>query len=172
MTKLKTIIILFLLFVVAAGLSFYFEGTYQKTIRHLYCSLTNYKISFEHPRKYFHFASDLFVISFGLYATLFSYLIFKQTPRQRLINCVLAILVFPVTVILCSYFDSSIKLLECTACKDGKRVLRYNDIRYDSIFVISLTISLLPVLTTQFKKFIRTRKQNASNVRLTGYNSA
>lgn len=69
------------------------------------------------------------------------------------------------------YFDSSIKLLECTACDDGTRVLRYNDIRYDSIFVISLIISLLPVLTTQFKMVMQTHKENVSNVRRTGYNS-
>ena len=171
MTKLKTIIILFLIFVVTAGLSFYFEDTYQKTIRNLYCSLTYYKISFEHPRKYFHFASDLFVISFGLYMTLLSYILFIQTLKQKLINGFLTLIIFPLTVILYCYFDASIKLIECTACDDGTRVLTYGDIHYDKIFVISLITSLLPVLTTELKKRMRTRKQDISNVRRTGYNS-
>ena len=162
MTRLKAIFLLILIFVVTAGLSFYFENKFQITIRHLYSSLTDNKISFEHPRKYFHFASDLFVFSFGLYMTLLSYLIFKQTPRQRIINSLLTFILFPFTVLLYSYFDGLIKLVECTACDDGTRVLKYNDIRYDSIFVISLIISLIPVLTTQLKKSIRTRKQNVN----------
>jgi hypothetical protein len=159
MTKPKATFILILVFVVTAILSFFFENSFDETIRYLYSSLTYNKISFIQPRKYIHFASNLFVTSFGLYVTILSYLIFTQTTKQKVLNCCLTISLFPITVVLYSYFDSTIKLLQCTACDNGTMTLTYSDISYDKTFVISLIISLLPFLTTEFKKIMQTRNQ-------------
>ncbi len=159
MTIPKATIILILVFVLTAGLSFFFENSFDEIIRYLYSSLTCNKISFIQPRKYIHFASDLFVVSFGLFVTIISYLIYTQTTKQKILNCCLTILLFPITAVLYCYFDSTIKLLQCTACDNGTMTLSYSDIRYDKIFVIGLIISLLPFLTTELKKIMQTRNK-------------
>jgi|GEM_PF-1035865 len=153
-TRLNKLAFLILTFVCAAGLAFYFENSYREIIRQLYSSLTHHKISFANPGKTFHFASGLFMSSFGLYAACILYFLGLQTNRQKLVNGLLTFIIFPLTIILYCYIDGSIKLIECTACDDGTSILTYSQIRYDKIFVLSLFISLMPILLTDLKRRI------------------
>jgi hypothetical protein len=52
---------------------------------------------------------------------------------------------FFLTTIVTSYFDSCIKVKECTVCEVNKRELNYNDINYNFHFVTSLIFALLPL---------------------------
>lgn len=151
MSKVRGLIILIILFIGSIALSFYSEEYYRKVLRYFYERLSQNKISFNTPHKYFHFASDMFVISFGLFAVVLSYLLYRQTQRQKAINLTLTVSILILITIFICYIDSSIKLIECTACDDGTRVLNYDDIKYDKIFVTCLIIALIPASLTDIK---------------------
>lgn len=159
MTKSKIIIFLAIVFIFSVVLSFYFEDKYEKIVRSLYETLSYHKISFRSPAKYFHFASDLFVFSFGLYTTILGFFVIRQKTRQRFLNIIFTLFFLVISTILYCYFNSSIKLIECTACDTGTLTLNFNDINYDKIFVISLMISAIPTLTIEIRRFIKKQRK-------------
>ena len=155
MSKLKAGVILFAIFILSLYCAFYFENSYQHLIRYLYIAFTNNKISFFFPGKYIHFASWGFVISFGLFTITLCLLIYSQTNKQRVINISLAMFLFVISLLIHCYSDSLFKLIECTACNDGTRKLHYNEINYDSIFISSLVIAIIPAVITAIRKRIK-----------------
>ena len=92
--------------------------------------------------------SGIFIFSFGMFVSFYYYLLIHQTPRQRTFNSILGILLFIISTLVYCYIDGLIQIIVCTACNDGMRVLKYNDIYYDLIFVTSLILALLPALIT------------------------
>ena len=158
MNKLKGGLILALIFILSVYCSFYFEGTFEKAIRYLYVTFTNGKISFFIPKKYLRFPSGQFVFSFGLFMTIFCFLLYRQTRTQRIINLLLGLVVLTASILALSYFDSWLKLMECTSCEDGTNKLHYNDINYDAIFIGSLIIALIPIAITEIKRHIKKAK--------------
>jgi glycerol uptake facilitator-like aquaporin len=161
MNKLKAGLVLLVIFIASIYCSFYFEESYRRLIRHLYVALSNGKISFFIPKKYLHFASGEFVLSFGLFIIALCFLSYRQTTKQRVVNIALGLFFFVASVLTQSYFDSFFKLVECTACSDGTRQLHYGDINYDTIFIISLILAIIPVTTTEIRKLIKSKKQQA-----------
>lgn len=157
MNKLKLGLILVSIFILSVFVAFRFEDSYRKIIRNLYTSLSNNKISFFLPKKDFHFPSDVFLISFGLFVTLLYFFINRQTRRQKIINGMLAIFILISSIIFQCYFDGVSRLAECTVCNDGTIRLRYSDINYDLIFISSLILSLLPAAITGLINFIKTK---------------
>ena len=155
MSKLKAGVILFAIFILSLYCAFYFENSYQNLIRYLYIAFTNNKISFFFPGKYIHFASWGFVISFGLFTITLCFVIYRQTNKQRVINISLAMFLFVISLLIHCYSDSLFKLIECTACNDGTRKLHYNEINYDSIFISSLVIAIIPAVITAIRKRIK-----------------
>ena len=155
MSKLKAGVILFAIFILSLYCAFYFENSYQNLIRYLYIAFTNNKISFFFPGKYIHFASWAFVISFGLFTITLCFVIYRQTNKQRVINISLAMFLFVISLLIHCYSDSLFKLIECTACNDGTRKLHYNEINYDSIFISSLVIAIIPAVITAIRKRIK-----------------
>lgn len=77
---------------------------------------------------------------------LFCYHVFRVcTPREKIKYASLAVGIFFLVLALLCYFDSNIKIVECTACDDGIRTLEYSDIRYERIIFASLALALLPI---------------------------
>jgi hypothetical protein len=136
----------------AAILSFYFEEHFRKHIRYLYENLFAHTISFSQPGKYFYFTNAWYVFSFALFMSLLSYFLIQQTWWQRLRNTVLAFIIFNVFIMLYCYVDGTIKIMQCTTCNNGMRVLKYDDIEYDIIFIWSLVLAILPAAITHIKK--------------------
>ncbi|SRR5260221_8585042 len=159
MSKLKAGLLLIVIFIVSLYWSFYFEESYRKIIRYLYVAFTNGKISFFIPKKALHFASGEFVFSFGLFAAILSFLLYRQTSKQRTSNVALGLFLLLASILIQSYFGSSFKLIECTACNDGNRKLYYKDINYDIIFISSLVLAIVPAAATEIKRLIRLKKQ-------------
>ena len=151
MNKLKGGIILLILFIVAAYSSLFIEEYFRKTIRYLYEYSTNGKISFFFTGKHY-FLSEKFAFSFGLFMVIFSFLLYRQTNRKRVIIFFLTILLFIISIVISCYFDASLKLVECTACNGGAKQLHYNDINYDFIFISALFFALIPTLITEIRK--------------------
>lgn len=159
MGKLKGGLILLVIFIASVYFSFYFEESFRKIIRHLYVVLSNGKISFFTPKKYLHFARAEFVFSFGLFMVTLCFLINRHTNRQRFVNLIFGLFLFVTSILSYCYFDSLFKIIECTACDDGKRQLRYNEINYDLIFISSLVFVITPFLITEIRNFIKIKKQ-------------
>jgi hypothetical protein len=141
-----------------ALLAFTFEENYREFIRNLYQQLTENKISFKNNVKYLHFASDEFTSAFVIVLISKFILLKRLENRQRIINIVLGMLLIIISTIIICYLDSNGKLIECTACNNGKRVLGFNDINYDFIFITSLLFGILPAIVTEIKN--RKRKQD------------
>ena len=159
MNKLKGGLILLVLFIASIYCSFYFEESYRKIIRYLYVALSNGKISFFIPKKYLHFPRAKFILSFGFFMITLCFLIYRQTNKQRVINITLGLFLFVASILIHCYFDSLFKIIECTACNDGIRKLRYNEINYDVIFISSLVLTIIPVATTEIRKLVKLKKQ-------------
>ena len=138
-----------------AVIAFTIEENYRELIRNLYQQLTENRITFKNFGKYFHFASGEFVSAFVIFIISIFILLKKQENKKRIRNMILGTLLLIISTILFCYIDSNGKLIECTACDDGKRVLRFNDVKYDLIFISSLIFGILPTIITE----IRNRKK-------------
>ncbi|CAN5435833.1 hypothetical protein BH10BAC2_BH10BAC2_38710 [soil metagenome] len=156
MNKLKTGLLLFAILIASVCCSFYFEADYRRLIRYLYELTSVGKISFIVPKKYLHFASIKFTLSFSLFTTGLFLLLVKKTGRQILIGLALALFLFSLSAIVHTWLDGVFKLIECTSC-DGTRRWSYYDVDYDIIFISSLFIAFLPALITEIKRFIELR---------------
>jgi hypothetical protein len=157
MKILKYGILLVVIFVASVYSAFFFEDKYEKLIRYLFEGLSSNNISFIHSRKYIHFASGQFVLTFGLFTVTLIFLLSRQSKKQIIINLLAATFLLIISTILFCYVDGSAKLIECTACDDGTRALNYWDINYDLIFMVSLITAILPSVLTEIKNMKRQR---------------
>ena len=157
MRKFTKILIGIIIAYFLALLAFAYEENYRELIRNLFQQLTENKISFKIYRKYFHFASAEFISAFVIFIILIFLLLKRQENKQRKKNILFGTLLLIISTIIFCYVDSNEKLIECTACDDGKRVLRFNDINYDLIFISSLIFGILPTIITEIKN--RNRKK-------------
>ncbi len=161
MTKLQGAIALALLCIVSVYCAFYFDGYYEKVIRNLYTTFTNGNISFFIPKKYLRFASPAFVISFGVFTTLFSFLLYRQSSKQRIINLTAVFSFFILSTLAICYCDGWLQIIGCTACDGNTRQLHYRDIDYDMIFISSLILAIIPALVTHIKNIRRRQRGRA-----------
>ncbi len=129
--------------------AFAYEENYREFIRNLYELLTENKISFKNYGKYFHFASGEFISAFLIFLVSIFVLLKRQEKKQRVRNIILGIILLIISTITFCYIDSNGKLMECTACNNGKRILEFNDINYDLIFISSLIFGILPTIVTE-----------------------
>jgi hypothetical protein len=71
------------------------------------------------------------------------------------------VLIFFSTTILVTAIDSKRLIIECTTCDDGIRRLTFNQITYDTYFIISLFTTIAYLLTTYLlerKRLIKTNE--------------
>ncbi len=152
--KSKFFLTLLLIFAATTLLAFYFEEYFRSFVRYFIKYFSNNKIQF--VGKNFHlFASNYFVISSGVFCVIFIKLIKEKTLKSIFSNIFILINLFLATTITLSYIISLIKITECTACDDGIRKLQYNAINYDSVFITSLVVSLIPLIIFKIKKNLR-----------------
>lgn len=155
----KTILTTTGLLLVAIVVAFLLEDYYRQLVRFSFKFFNGDKIQF--TGKNFHlFASDMFVFVFGLFCSLtFLLLKFSSQPSRLKRTCV-TVIIFFVTTILTTAFDSKRLIIECTACDDGIRKLTYNEVTYDKYFIISLTIAFTYLLTIYLLERKRLGKTN------------
>ena len=152
MNKFKGGLILLVVFIASIYCSFYFEESYRKFIRYLYVALSDGRITFFTLKKYLHFASVEFILSFGLFIVVLCFLSYRQTTKQRIVNISLTLSILVSSTLIQSYSDSFFKIVECTACSDGTRQLHHSDINYDFIFISSLILAIIPVGAREIRK--------------------
>lgn len=141
-----------MIFVASAYISFIYEYEYRNFIRWLYEILSEHKISFVHPRKYIHFASGYFVFSVASFFVVVFLTSIRLNWKQIMLNSLLSFTLYSVSILTYVYFDGKLRLIECSKCDNGIRTLKYNDIAYDQIMILSIFVGLLPWLISSLKK--------------------
>ena len=159
------IVLSIVIFLLSVYLAFIFEEDFRKLIRWLYENLSRHKISFDHPRKYIHFASGFFVSTIALFNIIVLNMIFTQQKQKIFINLIFSIVGFSISIFLFSLLDSKIKILQCTACDNGFIKLDYDDLKYDRIMLIALIIAIIPWLIALIINRKRKKNRNAHNSR-------
>lgn len=157
MTRTKKIIYSTLIFFLSTFSAFYFEEYYRTLIRLLYKYFTADSISF--IGKNFHFTSMYFVIAFGLFCLIMGINQFGRNFSQISLSMLLETVLFFLTTTVISYFSSQLRIVECTACDDGKISLQFNGINYDLIFMSSLFIATLPILIKTIRNRMKANKK-------------
>ncbi|MBS1666455.1 MAG: hypothetical protein JST58_03680 [Bacteroidetes bacterium] len=153
MSKIKAILLLFIVFISTVGLAFYFENSYRQLVQYFFKYFQGDKIKFM-GKDFNLLSSPYLLISFGLFSVLFAFLLYGHSKLGRLFHLGLAVAIFLSTTFVTSYIDSNGFIIECTACQDGVRILSYNEINYDFHFITSLAVSLIPLVWIFFKKNI------------------
>ena len=149
--KYKIILSTIGLLIVGIILAFLFEDFYRQLVRFSFKFFNGDNIQF--VGKNFHlFASNSFVISFGLFTALTFLLLYNTFQADRLKILSVTVFLFFITTILITALDSKRLIIECTACDQGIRKLTYNELTYDGYFIVSLCVSLLYLFLTLLKQ--------------------
>jgi hypothetical protein len=144
MNKLVKMILVGAVFISSLIIASYIEEYFRKCVRYFFMLFQGSHIEF-FGKNFRLFASEYFIAAFGLFCVLLTILILKTDKKRIWGKMLLTIFLFFLTTSLTSYVDSSIKVKDCTICKENKRELNYNNINYDWHFIVSLTIALLPL---------------------------
>jgi len=143
----KTILTTLGIQIVSIVVAFLFENYYRQLVRFSFKFFNGDDIQF--IGKNFHlFASDSFVITFGLFTSLTFLLLKYSSHPKRIPRVSFTIFVFFAFTFLITALDSKRLIIECTSCADGIRKLTFNEITYDKYFIISLTTAIIYLLTT------------------------
>ena len=128
------------------------EDFYRQFVRFVFWIFNGNHIQF--TGKNFHlFASNPFVFAFGIFIVVVFLFLTVSIREDRLKKVVNVVLLFLFSSTLTSTLDSKRLLLECTQCTqctDGIRKIGYNEVGYDSYFVVSLSASIIYLLITYY----------------------
>jgi hypothetical protein len=154
----RTIIIGLVFFLAGVGLSVFLEPFLRSIVLDSYQWTTNNGIQF--VGKNFHlFASPVYYSAFGITFSLLALDLFSSPFKKIIINGAIAILIFTIVLTVICAIDANLKIAECTACDDGIRKLRYNEVNYGLIIGISAIMAGIPSLI----RVLKNRKTNVQH---------
>jgi len=137
-------------FVIGFGTAIFADSFFRHLIQDLFQWTTSNRIQFG-GKDFYLFGNPIYFTSFGLVFFTFSVANRKLETIKIVRNGVLTILIFGIALIGVSALDANLKIIECTACDDGIRILGYNEINYGLILTTSALISIIPSLITIIK---------------------
>lgn len=146
---MRKIIIGIVVFILGIIISIIAESHFRHLIQHLYRVLTNDSIYFI-GKDFRLFPSIFYCLGFGVWTFIVWQQLSRLSKEKGLLNGLLILGMFSFTLIILCYLDSNLKIMKCTMCDDGRRGLRYSEVKYDFLIEISLLISLLPILVISF----------------------
>ena len=142
---MKKIILRIIIFLVGVGIAFLTESFFRGFIQDVFQISTSDKIQFIGKNIYF-IPNVIFLPILGLSIVTLSIENSNKNSSQILINIIRSLIIFFISIIVISAIDANLKVIECTACIDGIRKIKWNDINYGMILGISLLISIIPCL--------------------------
>ena len=142
---MKKIILRIIIFLVGVGIAFLTESFFRGFIQDVFQISTSDKIQFIGKNIYF-IPNIIFLPILGLSLVTLSIENSNKNNFQIFINILRSLLLFFISIILISAVDANLKVIECTACIDGIRKIKWNDINYGIILGSSLLISIIPSL--------------------------
>lgn len=134
-----------IIFLVGAGIAFLTESFFRGFIQDVFQISTSDKIQFIGKNINF-IPNIIFFPTLGLSLVIISIENSNKNSSQILINIIRSLIIFFISIIVISAIDANLKVIECTACIDGIRKIKWNDINYGMILGISLLISIIPCL--------------------------
>lgn len=141
----KTILVVLGILLVSIIMAYYVEEYYSRLVRFSFTIFNGDHIRF--VGKTFHFfASPAFVIASSLFNVGVFFFLRMASPPSRSKRALLVITIFFVATFIITALDSSRLVIECTACNDGIRPLRYNELKYDNYFIASLSMAAMYLL--------------------------
>ena len=161
---MKKILISIGLFIIGIAISSFAEDQLRYLIQTLFKILTNNAIRF-YGKDFYFFGSPYYYVSFGLSFPVTWYSWSGLTTRQKVTGLLLTFVIFFIAIIGISWAISNMMIVECTACKDGTRQIRYNDVNYDGIILGGLFLSLVPAGMRLIRRWvlpIRKKKHHQS----------
>lgn len=142
-TKTRKLIVGIIAVIVGIGTSVVLDSFFREQIQSLFILSTSNHIRF--TGKNFHlFSSYFYYSSFALAFLLFFLTNLGLEVKQIIKSGIISILLFTLAVVVISLIDANMKVIECTACNDGIRILHWNEINYDLILSTSILISMIP----------------------------
>ncbi|WP_264550131.1 hypothetical protein [Flavobacterium sp. N2820] len=142
---MKKIILRIIIFFIGAGIAFLTESFFRGFIQDVFQISTSDKIQFIGKNINF-IPNIIFFPTLGLSLVIISIENSNKNSSQILINIIRSLIIFFISIIVISAIDANLKVIECTACIDGIRKIKWNDINYGMILGISLLISIIPCL--------------------------
>lgn len=150
MKNWKKYLLIITVFILAVIASFLFEENYRHLVRYLYQFFTNGNLSF--AGKNFHlFPSWSFVLAFAAFCSLLTIKMLICRGWKNVTMVFIAVLIFFAATSAICWWNSTTAIIECTACNNGKRIIRYNELNYDTIFMVSLALAVIPCIISIIK---------------------
>lgn len=125
--------------------SFFAESHLRNIVFDLYQWTTNGGIQFR-GKLIFYYASPFYYLSFGLITLLLIIDFSRQSSKKMRNSGLMWLLIFVFTLVACCTLDAHFKILECTNCDNGVRVLGYSKVNYGLILGFSILLSGIPSL--------------------------
>lgn len=147
----KKLLVGIVFFSIGIGVSLLLDSFLRRSIFDLYQWSTNNKITFLGKNWHF-FPSSIFIISFTFSMVILGLGIISQETGMIIKSLLLYAIIFSLALIAISSLDANRLLTECTACQDGTRRIRYNDIDYGLILGITSFIATVPTLIYLVKR--------------------
>ena len=149
----RKIIIGLVFFLIGIGLSVFIESFLRSTVLDLYQLTTNNGIQYV-GKNFYLFSPSVYYAGFGITFSLLALDLFSKPIIKIIISAAITILIFTIMLIGICAVDANLKIIECTACDDGIRQLRYNEVNYGLILGVTSIISAIPSLI----RIIKNRK--------------
>lgn len=158
---MKRILLGFVFFFIGFGIAIFVDSFFRFLIQDMFQWATNNGIQFG-GKDFCLFGNPIYFISYGLAFLFFSIANRNAVLLKVLVNGVIMILIFGIALIGISSLDANLKIIECTTCDDGIRILRYSEINYGMILSISSILAFIPSLIL----IIINQKKAAHNIKL------
>ncbi len=161
--KAKILFVATILFISCAAT--FFEPCYHRTIRILFSYFTQNKIEFY--GKDFNFLPDIIFISTCVIYFIIAIILLSKNKKNFILKIITAVSFFcSFTIFVCAFLANML-IIECTACKNGIRIITARALEYNAYFIGSLLFSLLPFVIPFAKDFIiSTKKKNVFKTHL------
>lgn len=99
--------------------------------------------------------SDYFFLSIGIGFFLVTFDNVKRKSSQVIVNSLVAISLFCLSVFSVSALDANFRVIQCTACRDGIIELQKSAVNYDLIVILSVSVAVIPSLIRIIRIFIK-----------------
>lgn len=143
MNKFKASLGSIAIFILGVVMAYFFDEYYRSLIRWFFSAFSDGRIKF--VGKNFHlFAGYAFVIAFGLFCSLYTFLFYKK--RKQISFVLLSLLLFFTSSSITSLIDIKGRI------KTGNITINYNGINYELHFIIALFIAIIPLFLAKANK--------------------
>jgi len=129
-------------FIASFLLAVYFEFDFRVLVLRCCLLLTNHDIHFV-GKNFLFFPTGDFQLYFSIFSTLIAFGLIKSKGQKWLLKIGMILILLFLTLVSSCWIYAAGKVAECTACQNGQRTIRYNEVPYNIIFLVSLLVPLM-----------------------------